>query len=391
MVAPTKEIEDDPSDSLPALYKRLAPAAPAPPRLFQDPSESLAVLYENLDDTLVVQAGAADKWVEARRDLEEAKRRMAEAENSLRACAEDVRAATEEMREAELVEPCPWNDMLDRLRKFRDEHGHTDLTHPHHGKAKSEDEAKRRNLFGGGEDGMGGQDDLDNIFGDDQPDLSDWVESQRQSYKEGTGTLYGAPHRVRALEQLGVVWDKREVKWAAMYRKLLSFKERHGHANVSRKFSPDEDLLRWAALQKETGRAKMKPERLLLLEEVGFKWKTRQHRKWEESYADLCAYRGAKGHCDVPNRYAPNPKLGNWVYNQRKAYSMKVRGVKGGESLTAERIRMLEDVGFQWRCSRERTREHKMETWIRNKRGRYADGVPTNLPNLPKGPNEHVW
>jgi len=40
-------------------------------------------------------------------------------------------------------------------------------------------------------------------------------------------------------------------------------------------------------------------------------------------------------------------KLSNWVYDQRKNYRTLQSG-KGGKGLTEERIKRLEELGFEW-------------------------------------------
>ena len=68
--------------------------------------------------------------------------------------------------------------------------------------------------------------------------------------------------------------------------------------------------------------------------------------KWRVQFRQLCEYKVQFGHCLVPNKYAANPKLGLWVSTQRTTYRLHQEGKPS--TMTAERIRALESVGFDW-------------------------------------------
>ena len=57
-------------------------------------------------------------------------------------------------------------------------------------------------------------------------------------------------------------------------------------------------------------------------------------------FAALEDYRRATGHCDVPQAWSENRKLGNWVMMQRAAY-------KAGR-LDGEQIERLQAIGFRF-------------------------------------------
>jgi len=63
-------------------------------------------------------------------------------------------------------------------------------------------------------------------------------------------------------------------------------------------------------------------------------------RKWEEMYQRLVAYKKEHNDTRVPSRYQTDRRLGNWVNNQRRAYISL--------SITEERIRSLNSIGFVW-------------------------------------------
>ena len=56
------------------------------------------------------------------------------------------------------------------------------------------------------------------------------------------------------------------------------------------------------------------------------------------------------GHCRVPKQYASNFTLGWWVSQQRHHYWLQQEGKPS--AMTVERIRALDDVGFDWRANK---------------------------------------
>merc|ERR1711935_1163022 len=91
-------------------------------------------------------------------------------------------------------------------------------------------------------------------------------------------------------------------------------------------------------------------EREEKLKSLGFVWNAStcgiHSTSWDRQYKALCLYNRHYGDCNVPRTYPENPKLSNWVYNNRKEYSRKRRGLKN--NLNAEREEKLNAIGFTW-------------------------------------------
>ena len=84
---------------------------------------------------------------------------------------------------------------------------------------------------------------------------------------------------------------------------------------------------------------RLEPERIAQLDAIGFTWD--HHREqWDTMFAALEEYRLMTGHCNVPQLYAANRKLGNWVMVQRAAY-------KAGR-LDGMQIERLLSIGFRF-------------------------------------------
>ena len=65
----------------------------------------------------------------------------------------------------------------------------------------------------------------------------------------------------------------------------------------------------------------------------------------------LEAYKEEHGHCNVPQGWERDPKMANWVHNQKKQFSS--RNKNKHSTMTDERIGKLEDIGFEWRRKKE--------------------------------------
>jgi hypothetical protein len=65
---------------------------------------------------------------------------------------------------------------------------------------------------------------------------------------------------------------------------------------------------------------------------------------WEVRLSELADYRRIHGHCNVPQRYSENTKLGSWVGTQRSQYRFHVDGKRS--FMTLSRIQELESLRF---------------------------------------------
>jgi hypothetical protein len=129
----------------------------------------------------------------------------------------------------------------------------------------------------------------------------------------------------------------------------------------------------------------------------------RRHSQWRDHFRQLCEYKVQFGDCIVPQQYSVNPKLRRWINQQRKNYKLYMD--EKPSLLTAELIRALQGVGFEWRRPNdaswnerfEQLREFKAQfghylvpltcpantklgTWVRSQRRNYKlyqEGKPS--------------
>jgi hypothetical protein len=144
-----------------------------------------------------------------------------------------------------------------------------------------------------------------------------------------------------------------ERQWGKHFDELRRHRDRTGKCCVSESPSePNQLLATWVKRQRHQyklmrdGRPSvMTEERVKALEEIGFVWRA-QDSTWLEHFEELKEFRRMFNHCYVPFNYDENPSLGNWVQWQRRQYSLYQEGKSS--SMKVQRIRDLEDIGFDW-------------------------------------------
>jgi Fe2+ transport system protein FeoA len=169
-----------------------------------------------------------------------------------------------------------------------------------------------------------------------------WVETQRANY-----SIDLTAERRKRLNDLGLVVNtsslrekQRWERWETMLERLGEYKAQHGDCLVPREYEQNPKLGRWVAVQRFKYQS-LTAERRKRLNDLGFVVNTGSSRKeqrerWETMLDRLGEYKAQHGDCLVPREYKQNPKLGRWVAEQRTRY----------KSLTAERRKRLEDLGF---------------------------------------------
>lgn len=73
-----------------------------------------------------------------------------------------------------------------------------------------------------------------------------------------------------------------------------------------------------------------------------------QCKQWTLKFHELLAFKEKMGHCNVPHGYKANLALAMWVKRQRHQYNLMME--KKTSTLTGERIKLLENIGFVWNC-----------------------------------------
>ena len=190
------------------------------------------------------------------------------------------------------------------------------------------------------------------------PKLGKWVRDQRKQfkrYKQGKKPYYNLDaRRVAQLDRLDFEEDAYEAVWRNRYEELRDYSKFHGDCMVPRNYPENPELGNWVHQQRQQYKRRKEgklnryftEERIRLLEEIGFDWDPFESA-WMERYNELVEYAKCHGDCMVPENYPENPELGIWVKVQRREYKRRKEG-KLNRYFTEERIRLLEEIGFDW-------------------------------------------
>jgi len=174
-----------------------------------------------------------------------------------------------------------------------------------------------------------------------------WVHAQRAFKSRGALS----PERIERLEAAGFEWHGPhsrsylyDDRWAQMFALLAEYQKQHGDTQVPPSFRALNGLGGWVSKQREAYRNGTLPQdRREQLEALGFEWRGVRKGdadRWERRFQQLLAYRQRHGNCRVPNKWNEGLPFGHWVHNQR--------AFKKAGRLSPERIRRLEEIGFQW-------------------------------------------
>lgn len=118
--------------------------------------------------------------------------------------------------------------------------------------------------------------------------LARWVKRQRYQYKLMTENKASTmtEERVKALEEIGFVWDSQGAAWGERLDELKEFRNSVGHSNVPSNYTNNPQLATWVKCQRrqyklymEGKPSNMTQARIKELEDIGFEWLLRSYKK----------------------------------------------------------------------------------------------------------------
>ena len=198
------------------------------------------------------------------------------------------------------------------------------------------------------------------MFYEKHPKLGKWVRDQRKQfkrYKQGKKPYYNLDaRRVAQLDWLDFDEDTIEAIWRNRSEELGDYSKFHGDCMVPQNYPENPELGKWVNQQWQEYKSQKEgklnqsftEERIRLLEEIGFDWDPLESA-WMERYNELVEYARCHGNCMAPQNYSENPELGISVMLERRAFKHQKEG-KLNWYFAEERIRLLEEIGFDWEC-----------------------------------------
>ncbi|KAK9812685.1 hypothetical protein WJX72_001950 [[Myrmecia] bisecta] len=105
---------------------------------------------------------------------------------------------------------------------------------------------------------------------DDDAELARWANKQRAAYKEGSLSM----ERQEQLARLDFQFDSEAAEWWRWFKQLQSFRQQHGHCDVTPLAAgADFLLLNWCSVQRIANRSRvLREERVAMLDSIDFDW-----------------------------------------------------------------------------------------------------------------------
>ena len=201
-------------------------------------------------------------------------------------------------------------------------------------------------------------------------DLGAFILRQREIRK---GIVRGSltPAQIMLLDESGMIWEKKskEESWMEYYNLVKEYHYFYNKSLITKKqglkikrnfktfdginyHKKGKNIYKWF-LKQRNNKDQLSEQQIALLDELEADWDKKGKYSWEECYKAAVEYRNkeiAKFGTDnyrlrIPQRFITENgmKLGSWAIRLRQLYKGQAKGI-----LTQERIKMLEDINFEW-------------------------------------------
>ena len=182
----------------------------------------------------------------------------------------------------------------------------------------------------------------------DGVNIGKWLTMLRRYESSGIRSSYFTPERKKAVEDVGVVWNRFDYVWEQNYHAALAYFVEHGNLEIpSGCVYNGVKLYNWLAdLRKKNRQGLIDEEQISRLNKIGMRWESQADIKWEKGFEEAKKYYEQNGAADAPYAYVTPEgyKLGIFLTKCRERYA------KG--SLSQERIDRLNAINMIWSKSK---------------------------------------
>lgn len=176
--------------------------------------------------------------------------------------------------------------------------------------------------------------------------LGIWISTQRSNYKKGKLT----DKQIEMLESIGMSWQRFAGRWEEAYRYAETYFNEFGALTPAADYiTPDGFALgAWIATQRRKySSGKLTEHRKVKLDRLNMIWNPSE-ASWNEGYEHAARYHNNFGDLNIPLTFVCDDgySLGAWIGNQRTRH-------RTGK-LTAEREKLLNELGMRWNIQAEK-------------------------------------
>lgn len=192
------------------------------------------------------------------------------------------------------------------------------------------------------------------------PSFAEWIHRQRTTYASMLKEKIPNPmvlDRMNKLDELGFNFTVHSDKWMDHWMLLKEYKEKHGHCQVPTHYVENPRLGRWTHTQRHQRRLQQRgkkscttPERIALLDELGFSWEVRApveqpRATWHQRCDELKKFHQIHNHFLVPAE--THPKLHVWCHEQKnRLKKLDESGRDSSRRMGPARVHTLQELGF---------------------------------------------
>lgn len=177
--------------------------------------------------------------------------------------------------------------------------------------------------------------------------LGGWIANLRTYRKSGAQSNYLTDERIKALDEIGMIWDVLDTLWERNFGAAKAYYEQNGHLDVPIDYVTQDGIKLgiWLSNVRNSRRGtnksyKLTQEQIDSLTAIGMAWMPKFDRAWERGFSYAQAYYTEHGDLDVPTTFITNDgfRLGAWICDQRERV----------HKLSNERKKRLDEIGMLW-------------------------------------------
>ena len=179
---------------------------------------------------------------------------------------------------------------------------------------------------------------------DDGLKLGNWITNLRTSRKNGFNNRYLTEDRIKALDEIGMIWKTADYMWQQYYGACLTYYAANKNLNIPYNYVTGEGVKLGIWINNirtayKNGSGRLSQKQISALNEIGMIWNKKHEQVWNDCYKAAKLYFETHGSLNVPVSYKTKDgfALGKWIDRQRR-----------NTKISETRKSMLDGIGMIW-------------------------------------------